>query len=214
MLLRLIRPLRVLARLLTAAGTPRQLALGLAMGMLIGMVPKGNLTAVVLTVMLLAGRFNLGAGMVAAAVFSWLGMLVDPLSHRIGQALLTCPSLQPTWAFLYDQPLAPWTGFHNTVVLGSLLLGLWLFYPVYRLAEPAFAHVVPRVVDRLREYRISRLLFGMEMVADGSALSDSRYGVGRRDRRGSLREPNAMIAERSTTIPPASISRPNPKTEP
>jgi membrane protein YdbS with pleckstrin-like domain len=36
----------------------------------------------------------------------------------------------------------------------------------------------------------------------------------RRDRRGSLREPNAMIAERSATIPPANISRPKAKAEP
>ncbi|HUT90400.1 MAG TPA: TIGR03546 family protein [Thermoguttaceae bacterium] len=165
MLLRFIQPLRGLARLFTAAGTPRQLALGLAMGMLIGLVPKGNLTAVLLAVILLASRVNLGAGMIGAALFSWVGMLVDPLSHRIGQAFLTHESLQPTWAYLYDLPLAPWTALNNTVVLGSLLLGLWLFYPVYRLSELAFAHGQPRVVDWLKKYRIGQLLGGAEMAA-------------------------------------------------
>jgi len=45
-----------------------------------------------------------------------------------------------------------------------------------------------------------------------SALSSLRMGVARPDTRGSLREPNAMIAERSATIPPASIVRADPKT--
>jgi len=165
MLLRCIRPLRVLVRLFTAAGTPRQLALGLAVGMLIGLVPKGNLTAVVLGVILLGSRVNLGTGLFAAAVFSWVGMLVDPLSHRIGQAFLTHDSLQPAWAYLYDLPLAPWTALNNTVVLGSLLLGLWLFYPVYRLGELAFTHGQPRVVDWLTKYRVGRLLGGAEVLA-------------------------------------------------
>lgn len=165
MLLRCIRPFRALARLFTAAGTPRQLALGLALGMLIGLVPKGNLTAVLLGVILLASRVHLGAGMLAAAVFSWVGMLLDPLSHRIGQAFLTLDALQPTWAYLYDLPLAPWTALNNTVVLGSLLLGLWLFYPVYRLSELAFACGQPRVVDWLKKYRVGQLLGGAEMLA-------------------------------------------------
>ncbi len=165
MLLRLLRPLRVLTRLFTAAGTPRELALGLAVGMLIGLVPKGNLTALTLTVLLLASRVNLGSGMIGATVFSWVGMLVDPLSHRIGEALLASPSLRPAWTFLYELPAGPWIGFNNTVVLGSLLLGLWLFYPVYRLSEPAFAYAQPRVADWLSRFRIEGLLARAEMLA-------------------------------------------------
>jgi uncharacterized protein (TIGR03546 family) len=165
MLFRLIRPLRVVVRLFTAAGTPRQLAFGFALGMLIGLVPKGNLIAVGLTVILLASRANLGTGMIAAVLFSWVGMLADPLTHRTGEAFLRNPSLQPMWARLYDMPLGPWIGFNNTVVLGSLLLGLWLFYPVYRLGEMLFSRYQPSVVQWLAKYRIGQLLLGTEIAA-------------------------------------------------
>ena len=165
MLVRLIRPLRVVANLFTAAGTPRQLALGFALGMLIGLVPKGNLTAAALMVILLGSRVNLGTGTVAAAVFSWVGMLVDPLTHRIGEGLLRHPSLEPTWAYLYDLPLMPWTGFHNTVVLGSLLLGLWLFYPAYSLSHWAFDRLQPWALEKIEKYHLDRLLWGTEMAA-------------------------------------------------
>lgn len=165
MLFRFLRPLRLLARVFTAAGSPRQLALGLAMGMLIGLVPKGNLTAGVLMVLLLGTQVNLGVGTLSAVVFTWVGGLADPLSHRIGEALLTHRALEPTWAFLYDLPLVPWTGLNNTVVLGSLLLGLWLFYPVYRLSEFVFQRYQPWTVERLGKYRIVQLLRGAETAA-------------------------------------------------
>ena len=165
MLLRLIRPARLLARAISEACTPRQLALGVALGMVIGLVPKGNLTAVGLMVILLGTRVNLGTGVLSAAMFSWVGTFVDPMTHRIGEALLTQPSLQPAWAYLYDLPIMPWTAFNNTVVLGSLLLGLWLFYPVYRVSEWAFERSQPWVVERLQKYRFVQLLRGAEIAA-------------------------------------------------
>ena len=165
MLLHFIRPVRVLANVLSAAATPRQIAFGFALGMLIGLVPKGNLTAAVLMVILLGTRVNLGAGMAGAALFSWIGVLADPLTHRIGEGLLTRASLQPVWVYLYELPLAPWTGFNNTVVLGSLLLGLWLFYPVARATEAVVRRWQPQVVEKLGKYRIMQLLWGTEVAA-------------------------------------------------
>ncbi|MFC1597421.1 TIGR03546 family protein [Planctomycetota bacterium] len=165
MLFRFVRPLRLLARAFTAAGSPRQLALGLALGMLIGLVPKGNLTAGILMVVLLGTQVNLGVGTLSAVLFTWVGGLADPLTHRIGEALLTHRSLEPTWACLHDLPMVPWTGLNNTVVLGSLLLGLWLFYPAYRLSEFVFEHYQPWAIEKLGNYRIVQLLWGAEMAA-------------------------------------------------
>jgi multisubunit Na+/H+ antiporter MnhE subunit len=34
--------------------------------------------------------------------------------------------------------LGPWLGFNNTIVTGSLLLGLYLAYPVYWLTRRLF----------------------------------------------------------------------------
>ncbi|MFH1920956.1 MAG: TIGR03546 family protein [Planctomycetota bacterium] len=165
MLLHLIRPVRFLAKVFTAAATPRQLALGFALGMLIGLVPKGNLIAATLMVVLLGTRVNLGTGLTGAVLFSWVGMLADPLTHRIGAALLTQASLEPMWAWLYQLPLAPWTAFNNTVVLGSLLFGLWLFYPIFRITELAARRCQPWAVEKLGKYRIIELLWGTEITA-------------------------------------------------
>ena len=114
--------------------TPRQLAWGLALGVLLGLVPKGNLCAVVISTFILATRVNFATGMLSAAVFSLLGPFADPLTQPIGQALLGHNRLEPLWVYLYDLPLVPWTAFNNTAVMGNLVLGLAMLYPSYRLS--------------------------------------------------------------------------------
>lgn len=157
-----LRPVRLLAQAFTAENSPRQLAWGFALGAVIGLVPKGNLLAIALMTILSAARVNLAAGLLGAFLFSWCGMLLDPLSHRIGESLLTWETLTPLWTSLYNLPLVPWTHFNNTVVLGSLTIGLILLYPAYRCTEPAFARLAPVLSQRVQKYRIARALWGAE----------------------------------------------------
>ncbi len=158
----LLRPFRFLAKALTDESTPRQLALGFAFGLVVGLVPKGNLTAIALMIALCATRINLGAGMLSAFLFSWLGMLIDPLTHQIGFLLLTAESLRSLWTCFYNIPVMPWTDFNNTIVLGSLVLGLMLFYPAYRTSLPFFDRYTSKMSDKLKKFKLVQLLWGTE----------------------------------------------------
>lgn len=158
MLLWLIRPLKYLRSVLSPNDTPRQLAFGLALGIMVGLVPKGNLTAVVLTMALFGSRVNLGTGMVAAFGFSWVGTLLDPVSHLIGRALLDGPVVRPLLTRLFDLPLVPWTALNNTVVLGSLVLGAAQFYVSYRLSRPLFEKYRPQLLAQLQRLRHRRVV--------------------------------------------------------
>jgi len=164
-----LRPGRALVKVLTDADSSWQIALGFALGMLIGLAPKGNLIALALGVTLFASRANLGAAALSAFLFTWIGMLLDPISHRIGLGLLEFSPLRPMWTWLFNQPVVPWTAFNNTVVLGSLVLGLALFYPVFRLMEPAAGWLAPRLRDRLARYHVGKVLLGMDLVSRGGA---------------------------------------------
>jgi len=154
----LFRSLRSIVSIFTAAGSPRQLAFGIALGAMIGLVPKGNLTAAVLSILLLTLRVNLAAGVAAALLFSWLGAWTDPLAHCIGSAILTHSSVQPIGARLVDLPVVPWTALNNTVVLGNLVLGLVLFYPVYWLSYVFFERHRDRVAEKLEKYKVAIVL--------------------------------------------------------
>ncbi len=115
--------------------SPKHLAWGFILGMLLGLVPKDNLTAVILGLLLLVLEVNLSAGLVASSIFSLVAPWIDPLAHRLGYWLLTWPVLQPFWSAIYQWPLVPWLKWHNTVVLGSLLVGLWLAYPAFVIVQ-------------------------------------------------------------------------------
>ncbi len=121
-------------RTLLNEDSARRLALGVALGMVIGLIPKDSLLAYVVFVVLMISTANLLSAIISGFLFSWVGFLIDPFSHKLGGLILTADQLELTWAYLYDLPLAPWTRFNNTVVMGSLVLGLILAYPVYRIS--------------------------------------------------------------------------------
>jgi uncharacterized protein (TIGR03546 family) len=161
-----LTPVRFLVEALTSESSSRQIAFGFAIGLVVGLVPKGNLLAVALLAVLYCLRVNLAAGLAGAILFSWVGMLADPLTHEIGLWLLQADALEPMWTAIYNLPVAPWTSFNNTVVLGSLAFGLVLFYPVYKVTERLAARYGAGVQQRLAQFRIVRLLWGLDLASN------------------------------------------------
>ena len=175
--------------------TPRQLALGVAVGLLLGLIPKGNLIAIGLSAIVLAARINVGTAMIAATLFSALGMLTDPLTHRIGLALLNERSLQPIWTWLYRLPLMPWTDFNNSVVMGSFVLGIGLFYPAYRLSWMWF-----------ERYRRLRSEMDVLSASSGTSISTANPAVAARQATDPFEDAAAQSMP-STSTPPNGHSR-------
>jgi uncharacterized protein (TIGR03546 family) len=145
-------------QLLIAGDSPHQLAAGFVLGMMLGLVPKANLIAVALCVLLFALRVNRGLAIAAAVAFSLVSTWADPFTHKVGASLLAIDWLQPLYAAVYGLPLGPWLGFHNTVVTGSLAVGAYLSYPTYWLVRSASYRLQKAAAaDELREPRAKRL---------------------------------------------------------
>jgi uncharacterized protein (TIGR03546 family) len=131
MLSAIVGPIRRAANSLVAASSPSQLAAGFTLGMIIGVVPKSNLIALSLCVLLFSLRCNKGLALASAILFCCTTSWIDPFAHKLGLNLLTAPSMQANYASIYSLPLVPWSGFNNTVVTGSLILALYCAFPVY-----------------------------------------------------------------------------------
>lgn len=166
MLAFVLRPLRQLAQALTANDSPRQVAWGVVLGMLVGLLPKGNLIALTLGMLLFGLRVNLSAGMLAGGLFSLLSIALDPTAHRIGTAVLLSETLRGPFTWLYHVWWGPLTGFNNTVVVGQLIIGCYLVYPMYLVGHWLGAAVQPRVSQYLLRYRAIRWLRGAELGAN------------------------------------------------
>jgi uncharacterized protein (TIGR03546 family) len=141
MLSDLIALSRRMTRSLLASTAPGQLAAGFTIGMIIGVVPKTNLIAFSLCVLLFSLRCNAGLGLATAIVFSFVSPWTDPLAHKLGLAVLGIGSMQGIYAAAFNLSLGPWWGFNNTVVTGSLLLGLYVAFPVYFFTRVFFSGV-------------------------------------------------------------------------
>ncbi|MBM3972158.1 MAG: TIGR03546 family protein [Planctomycetes bacterium] len=159
-----LRPFRLFFKALIIDASPRQMAFGFALGVLVGLVPKGNLLAIGLMMLMCSLRVNLGVGLATVFVASWAGMLLDPITHRIGEFLLKSEPLRPLWETMIDTALLPWTDFNNTVVLGSFSLGLVAFVPLYFLSRPVFGLLTPRLVAWAQRFRLVSLLWGGELT--------------------------------------------------
>lgn len=160
-----LRPLRFFVRALVEDTEPRQMALGFALGMTIGLVPKGNLIAIALMVTLGVVRVNLGIGMLTAFAVSLFAGLLDGLTDQIGRSLLLHEPLRPLWTDLHNLPLGAWTSFNNTVVLGSFTLGVALFLPVFFASKPVFAKYTPDLSEKLQKTKLYHLLLGGELTS-------------------------------------------------
>jgi|GEM_PF-463434 len=129
--------------------TPRQLAFGVGLGVMLGLVMNGNLLAVGLTFLVCATRANLSMVALTTLVVGCIAHVTDPITHQIGYTVLTLPALQGTFQWMYQLPLVAWTDFNHTVVMGSFLLGVTLVYPTYRVTLPLFRRWKRRGQNRL-----------------------------------------------------------------
>lgn len=138
--------------------SPHQLALGAAFGMCAGIIPKDSLFPYAIGMIALLTTANIVCIAMSALVVSWISPLLDPISHKIGTYVLTLDSLEPTWTALFQLPVMPWTRFENTVVTGSLCLGILLAVPVYSLSYYCFAKFGSAIFSYLSNTRVARWL--------------------------------------------------------
>jgi uncharacterized protein (TIGR03546 family) len=154
----MLRPITSLLLAILDDESSLVLAASLTYGMILGFVPKDNLLAAILGAFLLAGRFNLTVGTASAALFSGLAAMFDSVADALGRSVLTHADLSPFWAWLYQLPLAPWTRFNNTVVMGSLLLALGLATPLYLTVRFLLVQYRPRLTTWVNQSGVRQWL--------------------------------------------------------
>lgn len=127
---------RDLFKILRSNQSPNQIAGGFVLGMFLGLTPFWSLLNVLAVLLLIIVNVNIGAALMAYAFFSAVIYLFDPLINSLGyQLLVEMPALAPLWTSLYNAPVIPFTSFNNTVYLGSLVIYLLTFIPMFLLAR-------------------------------------------------------------------------------
>lgn len=160
---------------ISAINSPHELALGIAFGAVIGIMPKDSVIPWLITLVFLVSRGNLLCGIIAAVLMSMVSPSLDGFSDRMGLSLLSISSMQSTFASWMDMQWVAWTRFNNTVVAGSFAIGILSSLPVYLLSQIFFRVWGIKMIGRVMDTRVIRFMFGKtnedNAVADASEPS-------------------------------------------
>lgn len=150
-----LSPLQKFLKALNDNTSPNQLAAGVALGAVIGLLPQANLLAAGLWMLAVLFNIHLGLAMLSAMAFGLLGALTDPFVERVGFYLLTgIPALKPLWTTLYNTPVIPFTAFNHTLVMGNFAAGILLVVPLFvgfRMFVVAYRQ---RLRDRILKWKV------------------------------------------------------------
>jgi len=151
-MLALLKLLQSLFKTLHSEGTPPQIGLGVALGAALGLTPIANAHNLLVLLLLAVLNVSFGAGMLAWAVFVPVGFILDPVFNRVGHWLLVdATSMRPLWTTWDNTPVLALTNFNNTVVLGSVIVWLLLFVPIWLGSQYAVVRYRATIGERFQQ---------------------------------------------------------------
>jgi uncharacterized protein (TIGR03546 family) len=120
---------------LNHAGKPWQISYALAFGMIVGFTPLLSIHNLILFFLVLLLNIHLGIFILAVSFFGILGLILDPLFTTLGTTILTTEGLNSLFTQVYNNPIGYLSGFNNTILMGSLIVSIVLFFFVYKLSS-------------------------------------------------------------------------------
>jgi len=136
-------------KLLNSETGTNQIASGLALGVVLGFSPFLSLQTLILLLLCVLFRIQLGALLLGSFFFKLIAYMIDPVSDMLGRSVLESTALRPLFVELYNLPLVPLTRFNNSIIMGSGLIGFILAIPLFfvfkMMIEKYRATVVARV---------------------------------------------------------------------
>lgn len=114
---------------------PGEIAHGVALGVIMGMVPKDNVLWYILFIFFFFIRINKAVYLLVTLVVSLFISPADMLLDSLGYQVLMYEPAIPVYRQLLDIPFVAFTKFNNTIVMGSLVAGIILYIPVYILSR-------------------------------------------------------------------------------
>jgi len=172
----MIKLLAKLLRVLNSETDPGQISLGLCFAMIAGLTPLLSLHNLVVLLLVCILRVNVAAFLLGLGVFTGMAFLLDPLFHLIGLAVLTAPALEGLWTSLYQSVWWRLAYFNNSIVMGSLVFSIGLFFPVLLVSNLLIRRYRHHVLAWVQKTKIMQMLKASKLYETYETLSAWRSG--------------------------------------
>ena len=153
--------LKLLFNLLTTLNSetdPAQISLGFCFGLILGFTPFLSMHTLIVLFLLLTLRVNISAAILAWGFFAGLAYVLDQLFLMMGEYLLALPAMQDQWAVMYNSDFWRLTHFNNTLTLGSLVISVLAFTPMFFIFKMLIIKYRKHILSWIRKSRIMRVL--------------------------------------------------------
>jgi uncharacterized protein (TIGR03546 family) len=147
-----------------------QLAAALCLALVLGFTPTMSLHNIVVILIALWFRVNLGILILSYPLFAFCGFLLSPVFDSFGNFLLNIPSMQAVWTDFFNTAIGRWSNFYYTGMIGSLVASLVatpILYPVFKWLVESYRSKCVAIVEKLR---ISKMLKATKLWQRYSAI--------------------------------------------
>ena len=150
----MIKMIANLLKILNSDSNPSQISLAFGFALISGLLPFFSPASLLVLLIVFLLRVNLSAYLLGTAFFAGCAYLLDPLLHRIGLTLLTAAPLEGLWTTLYNSTLWRVQKFNNSVVMGSLVVGILCFVPLVFLTNALIRRYREHVLIWVKKTRL------------------------------------------------------------
>ena len=129
-----------LLKVLNSEDSPAQIAWAICFAAVLGLTPLLSLHNIIILFLVMFLRVNLSAFILFSFLFAGVAYLLDPLFHSLGYQVLNTNALNGLWTALYNTSIGRLSSFNNTLVMGSLVVAMLAWIPLYFIALSGIAH--------------------------------------------------------------------------
>lgn len=137
---------------------PGQIAAGFAFGMVLAFTPLMSLHTILVLLLVCVLRVNVTATLIAMALCALLAWPLDPYFIAVGEYILTNPDWQSLWTQWYQSDLLRLAHFNNTLTMGSLVVSLLLWLPVFVVTRFLVIHYRVRFMASINRLSVVKWL--------------------------------------------------------
>lgn len=161
----LLKYIAKLLKALSSEASPAQIAGGFVLGMIIGLTPVMSVHNLVIVVLIIILKVNIGMAILSFLIFSGIAYLADPAFHNFGTWLLEKENLQATWTSMYNNEFWAITKFYNTVVLGSFLIAVALCIPMFPITQVGVVQYRKHIHEKVMKTKVAKWLKGTKLYS-------------------------------------------------
>ncbi len=144
--------------ILEAHITPREIALGVCLGMFLGFVPLNGTTAVLLALFFFIFKINRMATLLTLPIFKILYLLgISKLGDNAGSYLLEKANyLTGFWRLATNSPIIAYLDIDRTMVAGGLVISAILSIPLYFIVKGISAPLLVKYSEKMQNTAFSK----------------------------------------------------------